>query len=191
MSACGNARLEATRGGVPARGHSRVSLQDHVPSAPASKRKMAGVGNHEEAQIKARIKAIYTKLEDLTFKASFEDRVAMKQCRLKVPRYRPVYLVKDIQASKMLDEIYSVMKKLEKTFGGIEIWKGITMTGGTCKLWGTEESVDHSISGLYHVPVGGIEVIVNRSANYLAIVNITVKGQRKRLSVSLLVDLIV
>ena len=44
------------------------------------------------------------------------------------------------------------------------------------RLWGTEKSVDFSNSGTYHIPMGGIEVIVSDTlVDYHAIVNITVE----------------
>ena len=132
---------------------------------------MAGTEN-EEARIKGRIKAIYSKLEGLTFNGSFQNRGVMEKFRLKVPRTRPVYVVKG-HGVKVLDEIYREIKEFERSLGGKEIWKGITKSGDTYKLWGTEYSANHSNDGFYHVV--DIEVIVNRTEKYRAVVNICVE----------------
>ena len=144
---------------------------------------MAGAEN-TEARIKDRIKDIYSKLEDLTFKGSFQKRVTMEQFRLKVPRTRPVYVVKDHDGVKVLDKIYREIKEFERSLGGREVWKGITRSGDTYKLWGTEYSADRSFNGVYHVV--GIEVIVNCTEKYRAVVNISVDKGKKRLLVCLI-----
>ena len=148
---------------------------------------MAEARTKELGCTEARIKEIYNKLEGLTFRALFDDVVTMRRFLLSVPRRRPVYLVKDTHTNNVLDEIYRDMRSLERELGGKEIWKGITTaSGGTYKLWGTEESVGVSGHGVYYIPIGGVEVIVNRTVDYQAIVNITVeKGRRKQLLVCL------
>ena len=133
-----------------------------------------------------RIKEMYKKLEGSTFKAVSDGAGTMRQFYLNVPRTRPVYLVKDTYTNNVLEEIYRNMRALEREYGG-EIWKGITTSGGTYRLWGTEGSIGVSDDGVYRIPSGGVEVIANRTVDYLAVVNITVKrGRRKRLLVWLL-----
>lgn len=124
--------------------------------------------------ITARIREIYSELEGVTFSAVFEDRVQMELFRLPAHAMRPVYRVKDEVTRLVLRKIHSNMRILENKLGE-EIWKGITTSGGGCKLWGTEESVDDSDDGTYHIPVGGIEVILDGVVKYAAIVNITVE----------------
>ena len=125
-----------------------------------------------------RIKEIYKRLEGLTFKAISDGDGPMKQFYLRVPRRRPVYSVMDTSTNNVLEEIYRNMKTLEREYEG-EIWKGITISDrGTYKLWGTEHSVDVSSNGVYHIPSDGVEVIANRTMNYLAVVNITVEKGR-------------
>ena len=131
------------------------------------------------------IKEIYKKLEGLTFKAVSDGDVPMRQFYLPAPRRRPVYSVMDTSTNNVLEEIYRNMIALEREYGG-KIWKGITTSGlgGTYKLWGTEHSVRVSSHGVYHIPSDGVEVIANRTVDYLAVVNITVeKGRQKRLLV--------
>lgn len=128
-----------------------------------------------------RIKEIYKKLEGLTFKADSDGTRTMRQFNLSVPRIRPVYLVKDASTNNVLEEIYRNTRALESEYGG-EIWKGIRTTSveGTYKLWGTEHSVGVSDHGIYHIPSGGVEVIANRTVDFLAVVNITVMKGRRR-----------
>ena len=146
----------------------------------------------QKIRIEERIKDIYSRLEDLTFKAIFDGHVQMRQFRLLLPTSRPVYVVTDRCARKLLGEIRRDLIALENELGGREIWKGITVSGSTYKLWGTAMSEGYSNGGVYHIPVGGIEVIVGATANYLALVNVTVEqGQREYLSVSPVIIIIV
>ena len=125
--------------------------------------------------VKSRIEKTYSKLEDLVFKGVFEKRMEMTQIRLPVPTKRPVYKVTDVNVSDLLVDIHHNMSKLETELGGKEIWKGITTWGGV-RLYGTENSADYSSNGMYHIPIGGIEVIVSDTLmGYPAIVNITVE----------------
>ena len=142
-------------------------------------------------RIEERIKDIYSRLEDLTFKATFDGYVQMRQFRLLLPTSRPVYLVTDRCARKLLGEIRRNLIALENELGGREIWKGITVSGSFYKLWGTAMSEgSYSNGGIYHIPVGGIEVVVGATADYLALVNVTVEqGQREHLSVSIIYPL--
>ena len=130
-----------------------------------------------ESTIKSSIEKIYSKLEGITFQGAFENRVTMTQIRLLEPTSRPVYEVMDRSTNYLLGEIYDNMKTFNKQVGGKEIWKGITSAGLHCyKLWGTEQSVGHSSTGMYYIPIGGIEVIVTDTlVKYQAIVNITVQ----------------
>ena len=110
----------------------------------------------------------------------------MRQFLLLQPTSRPVYAVTERSTSELLGEILCNTRALESELGGKEIWKGITIYGGTYKLWGTAESVGYSNDGIYHIPVNGIEVIVNATVDYQALVNITVvPGEREQLLVSL------
>ena len=128
-----------------------------------------------KSSIKFRIEKIYSKLEDLTFQATYDKRVEMAQYRLPEAIRRPVYEVMDRPTNDLLGEIHTKMKELNKEIGGREIWKGITSYGHCYKLWGTEQSADHSNSGMYYIPIGGIEVIVSDTLEkYRAIVNITI-----------------
>ena len=128
----------------------------------------------EVSEIEVRIRRIYSGLEGLTFRGDFDDRAPMRQFRRREPPSRPVYRVTDTSAREQLEEVHRNMAALERELGGKEIWKGITVRGG-CKLWGSEESVDGSDNGTYHIPVGGIEVIFDGVVDYRAIVNITVE----------------
>lgn len=97
----------------------------------------------------------------------------MRQYRLPEPTKHPVYKVTDANTKDVLSRVYGKMIALEGELEGKEIWKGITISGGTYKLWGTEKSVDFSNSGVYRI--GGIEAIVSNTLKaYQAIVNITV-----------------
>ena len=122
------------------------------------------------------VEKIYSKLEGCTFRGDFDKRVEMEQFRLPEVTSRPVYIVIDGPTNILLNEIYKNMRDLEKRVGGREIWKGITTHGmGSYKLWGTANSVDYSDSGMYHIPAGGVEVIVSDMLmKYQAMVNITV-----------------
>lgn len=125
--------------------------------------------------IKSHIEKIYNKLEGLKFKGVFERCREMELYRLPEATSRPVYLVTDTSVSDLLDKIYGNMKTLETELGE-EVWKEIT-TGSGYKLWGTEESVEHSSDGMYRIPHGGIEVIVSGTlVKYCAIANITVEA---------------
>ena len=139
----------------------------------------------QKNRIEERIKDIYSRLQDLTFKATFDGYAQMRQFRLLLPTSRPVYVVTDRCATKLLGEIRRNLIALENELGGREIWKGITVSGSIYKLWGTPMSEGYSNGGVYHIPVGGIEVVVGATADYLALVNVTVEqGQREHLSVS-------
>ena len=123
------------------------------------------------------VEKIYSKLEGCTFRGAFDKRVEMEQFRLPEITSRPVYKVMDGPTNNLLNEIYKNMRDLEERVGGREIWKGITTRGmGSYKLWGTTNSVDYSDSGKYHIPAGGVEVIVSDILmKYQAMVNITVQ----------------
>ena len=55
-----------------------------------------------------------------------------------------------------------------------KIWKGIIKSGDMHKIWRAEKSVKYE-ADKYHIPFGGIEVVVSDTlVNYQAIVNITV-----------------
>ena len=136
-------------------------------------------GIKSNSTVKSRIEEMYSKLEGLDFKGVFEKRKEMSQFRLPAPTQRPVYKVTDKCVSDLLLDIHrnvsEVEIELKRELGGKEIWKGIT-TRGDVRLWGTEKSVDYCSSGTYHVPVGGIEVVVSDTlVDYHAIVNITVE----------------
>lgn len=129
-----------------------------------------------QIDIKSSIEEIYSKLEGSTFQGVFDNRVSMTQFRLREPTSRPVYKVRDEATNGLVRKIHDKVIALNKEVGGKEIWKGITRDGLHYKLWGTEQSVGHTDSGMYHIPVGGIEVIVTDTLmNYQAIVNITVQ----------------
>ena len=136
-------------------------------------------GNKPKGTIKSRIEKMYNELEDLDFTGEFVKRMEMTQIRLPVPTKRPVYKVTDTSISDRLVTIYNNVSDLETELqtelGGKEIWKGITIWGDV-KLYGTEKSVDRSSNGMYHIPIGGIEVIISDTlVAYRAIVNITVE----------------
>ena len=136
-------------------------------------------GIKSKCTVKSRIEEMYSKLEGLDFEGVFEKRREMGQFRQPAPTQRPVYKVTDKCVSDLLVDIHRKVSDLEtelnkKELRGKEIWKGIT-TWGDVKLWGTEKSMDSSSSGTYHIPIGGIEVIVSGTlVDYHAIVNITV-----------------
>ena len=139
----------------------------------------------QKTRTEERIKEIYSRLEDLTFKANFDRYVQMRKFLLQQPTSRPVYAVTDRSTSELLEEIHRNIRALERELGGREIWKGITVYGGIYKLWATPESLGYNKDGIYHIPVGGIEVIADATVDYRALVNITVvQGEREQLSVS-------
>ena len=143
---------------------------------------MAEARVKESQRLDVRIKEIYKNLEGLTFKAVFDGFVTMRQFYLPVPRKRPVYLVRDTSTHNVLEEIYRDTKALEKEYGR-EIWKGITTSGDKYKLWGTEDSTGYNVSNVYYIPSDGVEVIANRTVDFLAVVNITVEEGQKQLLV--------
>ena len=134
----------------------------------------------QKIRTETRIKEIYSELEDLTFKADFGGYVQMSSFTR-----RPVYAVTDMSTIELLGEIHRNVRALEREPRGREIWKGITVDGGIYKLWGTPRSLGYNTDRIYHIPVGGIEVIADATVNYQALVNITVvQGEREQLSVS-------
>ena len=139
----------------------------------------------QKRRTEARIKEIYSGLENLTFKANFEDCAQMRRFLLQQPTIRPVYVVTDRSAIELLGEIHRNIRALEGELGGREIWKGIMPYRDTYKLYGTPGSAGSCDDGIYHIPVNGIEVIVDATVDYRALVNITiVQGEREQLSVS-------
>ena len=120
-----------------------------------------------ECSIKSRIEKIYSGLEGLTFKGTFEGPVEMGMHR---STERPTYIVTDRDANKVFGKIYRKMK------GRQNVWKGINTRGNMYILYGTEKSVRNKGDGVYHIPIGGVEVIVSKTlVKYQAIVNITVE----------------
>ena len=114
-----------------------------------------------ESSIKSRIEKIYSKLEGLTFQGTFEGQVPMTRYRQSQATIRSVYIVKDRLANDVLEEVFHSVSALEGKIGGKEIWKGITTSGDMHELWGTEKSVINKEVDEYHIPHGGIEVIVS------------------------------
>ena len=153
---------------------SEVTNSDTSESSSGEDEEVSGI---VKPDVKLDIEKIYGKLEGCTFRGAFDKRVEMEQFRLPEVTSRPVYKVKDGPTNNLLAEIYKNMRDLEKRIGGREIWKGITSHGvGSYKLWATENSVDYSDSGVYHIPAGGVEVIMSDMLmNYQAVVNITVQ----------------
>ena len=129
-----------------------------------------------ESSIKSRIEKIYSKLEGLTFQGTFDGQVSMTRYRQSQPTIRSVYIVKDGLANDVLAEVFHSVSALEGKIGGKEIWKGIIPSGDMHELWGTEKSVINKEVDEYHIPCGGVEVIVSDTLiKYQAIVNITVE----------------
>ena len=64
-----------------------------------------------ESSIKSCIEKVYSKLEGLTFKGTFEREV-------KLATIRPVYKVKDRLANDLLAEVCCSMSAFEKKIGG-------------------------------------------------------------------------
>ena len=140
-----------------------------------------GEEDDSKTSIKSSIEKIYSKLEGLTFQGAFENFVLMTQFRRLEPSSRPVYEVTDKSTNELLGKVYDNMIALNKEVGGKEIWKGITRDayGLRYKLWGSEQSVGYTNSGTYHIPVGGIDVIISDTLmKYQAIVNITVLSEQ-------------
>ena len=120
-----------------------------------------------ECSIKSHIEKIYSGLEGLTFKGTFEGCMKMG---IHQPTKRPKYMVTDRAANDVFGKIYHKMK------GRRNVWKGISTWGNMYILYGTEKSVRSKGDGMYHIPIGGIEVIVSDTlVKYDAIVNITVE----------------
>ena len=63
------------------------------------------------------------------------------------------------------------------------MWKGITTSGDTYKPWGIEGSAGYNVSNVYYIPSDGVEVIANRTVDYLAVMNITVEEGQEQLLV--------
>ena len=112
---------------------------------------------------KSHIEKVYSKLEGLTFEGTFEGYVETGSTK------RPTYLVTDKAPNGVLSRICHKMKRKR-------IWKGITTSGDMHVLYGTQDSVEHKKDGMYHIPVGGVQVIVSdRLILNQAMVNITVE----------------
>ena len=114
----------------------------------------------------------------MTFQGTFEGQVPMTRYRQSQPTNRLVYNVEDRSANDLLARVFHHVSALEKKIGGKEIWKGITASDldDVYELWGTEKSVTNKEVDEYHIPHGGIEVIVSDTLiKYQAIVNITVE----------------
>lgn len=131
-----------------------------------------------ESSVKSCLEKIYGELEGLTFQGTFEGQVSMTRYRQSQPTIRPVYKVNDEVANDLLARVFHRVSTLERKISGKEIWKGITTSDldDMYELWGTEKSVTEKEVDEYHIPPGGIEVIVSDTLiKYQAIVNITVK----------------
>ena len=152
------------------------SSQDSQSDTSESSSSELDEDDFSEWSIKSHIEKIYSKLEGLTFQGTFEGQFAMAQYRLPQPTIRPVYKIKDRLANDVLAKVFHGVSTLERKIGGKEIWKGITTSGDLYELWGTEKSVINKEVDEYHIPHGGIEVIVSDTLiKYQAIVNITVE----------------